>query len=102
MAKKFEREDCGSVLGATVTDQLGRTVSLFGTHAFGWSMVIASDNSITMRTFKKGDIAGKEFNEYKRKKIMEDMINTENAMAVIMVIAFFAWLFMRDQKGAGE
>lgn len=33
---------------------------------------------------------------------MEDMINTENEMAVIMVIAFFAWLFMRDQKGAGE
>ena len=33
---------------------------------------------------------------------MEDMINIENAMTVIMVIAFFAWLFMRDQKGAGE
>lgn len=33
---------------------------------------------------------------------MEDMANTENVMAVIMVIAFFAWLFMRDQKGAGE
>lgn len=33
---------------------------------------------------------------------MEDMVNTENEMAVIMVIAFFAWLFMRDQKGAGE
>lgn len=33
---------------------------------------------------------------------MEDMINTENEMAIIMVIALFAWLFMRDQKGAGE
>lgn len=33
---------------------------------------------------------------------MEDMINTENAMTVILVIAFFAWLFMRDQKGEGE
>lgn len=33
---------------------------------------------------------------------MEDMINTENEMAIIMVIAFFAWLFMRDQKGGGE
>lgn len=31
---------------------------------------------------------------------MEDIINTENEMTVIMVIAFFAWLFMRDQKGA--
>ena len=33
---------------------------------------------------------------------MEDMANTENVMTVIEVIAFFAWLFMRDQKGAGE
>lgn len=33
---------------------------------------------------------------------MEDMIYTENVMTVILVIAFFAWLFMRDQKGAGE
>mgnify|MGYP005912130547 CR=1 FL=1 len=33
---------------------------------------------------------------------MEDMINTENVVAVIMVIAFFTWLLMRDQKEAGE
>lgn len=33
---------------------------------------------------------------------MEDMANNENVMTVIMVIAFFAWLFMRDQKGEGE
>lgn len=29
---------------------------------------------------------------------MEDMVNTENVVTVILVIAFFAWLFMRDQK----
>lgn len=33
---------------------------------------------------------------------MEDMVNTEKVVTVILVIAFFAWLFMRDQKGAGE
>ena len=33
---------------------------------------------------------------------MEDMTNTGNVMTVMLVIAFFAWLFMRDQKGAGE
>lgn len=33
---------------------------------------------------------------------MEDMMNTENVMTIVLVIAFFAWLFMRDQKGAGE
>ena len=31
---------------------------------------------------------------------MEDIANTENVMTIILVIAFFAWLFMRDQKGA--
>lgn len=69
MAKKYKRENCNSTLRATVTDQLGRTVSLFGTHAFEWSIVIASDNSITMQTFKRrGDIARKKFNKYKRKR----------------------------------
>lgn len=33
---------------------------------------------------------------------MEDMVNNENAVTVILVFAFFAWFFMRDQKGAGE
>lgn len=68
MAKKYNRNNCSSELRATVTDQLGRTVSLFGTYAFEWSIVIASDNSITMQTFKKGDIARKEFTKYKRKR----------------------------------
>ena len=68
MTKKFKRENCDSTLRATVTDALGRTVSLFGTYAFEWSIVIASDNSITMQTFKKGDIARKEFTKYKRKR----------------------------------
>lgn len=68
MAKEYNRSNCDSTLRATVTDQLGRTVSLFWTHAFEWSIVIASDNSITMQTFRKGDIARKEFNKYKRKR----------------------------------
>ena len=66
--KQYHRKNCDSRVRATVTDQLGRTVSLFGTHAFEWSIVIASDNSIIMQTFKKGDIARKEFNKYKRKR----------------------------------
>lgn len=68
MAKNYHKENCSSELRATITDKLGRTVSLFGTYAFEWSIVIASDNSITIQTFKKGDIARKEFNKYKRKR----------------------------------
>ena len=33
---------------------------------------------------------------------MGDMINTENELAIIMVIAFFTWLLMKDQEGAGK
>lgn len=33
---------------------------------------------------------------------MEDMANNENVVTVIMVFAFFAWLFMIDRKGGGE
>ena len=68
MAKNYHKENCSSELRAAVTDQLGRTVSLFGTHAFEWSIVIASDSSITMQTFKRGDIARREFSKYKRKR----------------------------------
>ena len=64
----FHRENCESTLRATVTDALGRTVSLFGTHAFEWSIVIESNNRIVMQTFEKGDIARKEFTKYKRKR----------------------------------
>lgn len=64
----FHRENCESTLRATVTDQLGRTVSLFGTHAFEWSIVIESNNRIVMQTFEKGDIARREFSKYKRKR----------------------------------
>ena len=68
MAKEYNRSNCDSTLRATVTDQLGRTVSLFGTHAFEWSIVIESNNRIVMQTFERGNIARKEFNKYKRKR----------------------------------
>ena len=68
MTKKYNRNNCSSELRATVTDTLGRTVSLFGTHAFEWSIVIESNNRIVMQTFEKGDIARKEFTKYKRKR----------------------------------
>ena len=68
MTKKYKRENCDSTLRATVTDQLGRTVSLFGTYAFEWSIVIESDNKIIMQTFPKGSIAREEFKKYKRKR----------------------------------
>lgn len=68
MAKKFNRDNCSSSLRAVITDTLGRKISLYGTYAFEWSIVISSDRSITVQTFKRGDMARKEFNKYKRKR----------------------------------
>ena len=31
---------------------------------------------------------------------MENMMSTENLVTIILVIAFFTWLLMEDQKGA--
>jgi hypothetical protein len=68
MARKYKRENCSSRLRATITDIFGRKISLFGTHAFEWSIVIDNQGSITVKTYQKGDIARKEFSKYKRKK----------------------------------
>lgn len=67
MSKKnrFHRNNCDSTLRATIKDAFGRTVSLFGKHAFEWSIVWESENKITITTFKKGDKARKAFNNIK-------------------------------------
>lgn len=67
--KNYNRDNCDSVLRAVITDKWGRTVSLFGKHAFEWEIVIESCGKITARTFPNGDLARKEFNNLKRKKI---------------------------------
>ena len=68
MAKKYHKENCCPTVRATITDKLGRTITLFGRHAFEWSIVIESDNKIIMQTFPKGSIARDEFKKYKRKR----------------------------------
>lgn len=53
MAKNYNRNNCDSTLRATVTDAIGRTVSLSGTPAFKWSTVTTSDRSITINIKEK-------------------------------------------------
>ena len=70
MARKrhFHRENCDSRVRATITDKWGRTISLLGTHAFEWEIVIESCGKITIQSYHNGSIARKEFNNYKRKR----------------------------------
>lgn len=66
--KTYNRDNCDSILRATITDKFGRTVSLFGKYAFEWQIVIESKGKITVTSFSKGVDARKEFNRYKLKK----------------------------------
>lgn len=66
--KQYHRENCDSRVRATITDKWGRTISLLGTHAFEWSIVIESCGKITIQSYPEGKVARKEFNNYKKKK----------------------------------
>lgn len=66
--KQYHRENCDSKVRATITDKWGRTISLLGTHAFEWEIVIEACGKITIQSFTDGKKARKEFNNYKKKK----------------------------------
>lgn len=66
--RHFHRENCDSRVRATITDKWGRTISLLGTHAFEWEIVIESNGKITVQSFTNGDKARKEFKELKKKR----------------------------------
>lgn len=70
MARKhnFHRENCESRVRAMIKDKWGRTISLLGKHAFEWSIVIETNGRMTIQSYPNGDIARKEFNNYKKKK----------------------------------
>ena len=66
--KKYNPDNCDSKLRAVITDKWGRTVALFGKHAFEWEIVLQDNGKTTIRSFKSGREARKEFNNYKRKR----------------------------------
>lgn len=69
MSKKYNRDNCDSRLRVVITDKWGRTVALFGKHAFEYEIVIQDNGKTTVRTFKSGREERKEFNNYKKKRI---------------------------------
>lgn len=66
--RKYNRDNCDSRLRAVITDKWGRTVALFGKHAFEWEIVLQDNGKTVIRQFKSGKEARKEFNAYKRKR----------------------------------
>ena len=68
MKKKYNPDNCDSKLRAVFKDQWGNTISLFGKHAFEYSIIIEHLDHTTKITFKNGKEARKKFNELKKKK----------------------------------
>lgn len=66
--KKYNRNNCDNKLRAIITDKWGRTVALFGRHAFEYEIVLQDSGNTTIRTFKSGKEAREEFNKYKKKR----------------------------------
>lgn len=70
MARKYQyhRENCNNCLRAVITDSFGRTVSLYGKHAFEWEIVLERDGRTIVHQYSNRIEAVKEFNNYKKRK----------------------------------
>lgn len=66
--RKYNRNNCDNRLRAVITDKFGRTVALFGKHAFEWEIVLEEDGRTIIWSFKSRIDATREFNKYKRKR----------------------------------
>lgn len=65
MSKRFNRNNCESKLRAVIEDRFGNKISLFGTHAFEWSIVKEENGRVIVTTYPKGSIARAEFAKLK-------------------------------------
>lgn len=69
MSKRFKKENCNSQIRATIKDQYGRVITLYGTHAFDWSICIEGiTGNMTIKRFENGSVARKQFSNLKRKR----------------------------------
>lgn len=66
MNKKYNRYNCSSRVRAIIKDKLGRTITLIGTHAFEWEIIMENDNKITITKFHNRVSATKEFNKFRK------------------------------------
>jgi hypothetical protein len=65
--KRYNRDNCQSVVRATIQDQYGRIITLMGKHAFEWSIVIESCGKVIVTSYNNSKAAKKVFNQIKRR-----------------------------------
>lgn len=63
----YHRENCCSLVRATIKDRYGRKITLIGKHAFEWSIAIeTTENSVIIQQFPNSKLAKKKFKELKK------------------------------------
>lgn len=66
--KHYNKKNCTSCVRAHITDAYGRKITLYGQHAFDYSICIESiTGNITIETYKNGTIARKRLRELRKK-----------------------------------
>lgn len=70
MARKHEyhRNNCCSKVRAVVEDKWGRKITLMGTHAFEWSIVLEANGRVIINSFSNSKEARKEFKTLTKKR----------------------------------
>lgn len=68
MKKTYHRESCCSKVRAVVEDKWGRKITLMGTHAFEWSIVLEANGRTIINSFPSRKDASKEFKTLTRKR----------------------------------
>lgn len=66
--REFHRINCETKVRESFTDKWGRTITILGTHAFEYKIIVEGNNSTTSQSFKNGKEARKCFMNYKKKK----------------------------------
>lgn len=67
--KRYNKNNCVSCVRAQIIDKWGRTITLLGQHAFNWEIAIKGcTGDITIKSYPKGSMARKTFNELKKKR----------------------------------
>lgn len=66
--RKFNKNNCRSKVRAVVEDRWGRKITLMGTHAYEWSIVMETNGKVVITSFPSRKEANKEFKALTKKR----------------------------------
>lgn len=66
--REFHRINCETKIRGSFIDKWGRRITIMGTHAFEYSIIIENGSNTISQKFNNGSKARKCFMNYKKKK----------------------------------